>query len=79
MLRLELEKRHAIIESANTLDAATQGRVLSELRGKFGPDLTSEFKVTPDLVAGMRVKVGSTIWDGSVRTRLETLRTALGV
>jgi len=79
LLRLELEKRHAIIESATPLDDAARAKVVAELAGKFGPDLTSEFKLTPDLVGGLRIKLGSTIWDGSVRTRLETLRTALGV
>jgi F-type H+-transporting ATPase subunit delta len=79
LLRLELDKRHAVIESATALDDAARGRVLSELSSKFGPDLTSEFKVTPDLVGGLRIKLGSTIWDGSIRTRLDTLRQALGV
>lgn len=79
LLRLELEKRHAVIESATALDEGARARVLGELTAKFGPDLTSEFKVTPDLVGGLRIKLGSTIWDGSIRTRLDSLRLALGV
>jgi F-type H+-transporting ATPase subunit delta len=79
LLRLELEKRHAVIESATALDEGARSRVLGELTTKFGPDLTSEFKVTPDLVGGLRIKLGSTIWDGSIRTRLDSLRLALGV
>jgi F-type H+-transporting ATPase subunit delta len=79
LLRLELDKRHAVIESATPLDDAARSRVLSELTSKFGSDLTSEFKLNPGLVGGLRIKLGSTIWDGSIRTRLETLRTALGV
>jgi F-type H+-transporting ATPase subunit delta len=79
LLRLELDKRHAVIESATPLDDAARARVLSELTSKFGADLTSEFKLNPDLVGGLRIKLGSTIWDGSIRTRLESLRTALGV
>lgn len=79
LLRLELDKRHAVIESAQPLDDASRSRVLAELSGKFGTDLTSEFKVTPDLVGGLRIKLGSTIWDGSIRTRLESLRHSLGV
>lgn len=79
LLRLELEKRHAVIESAVDLDEGTRTRLLAELGAKFGTDLTSEFKVVPDLLGGLRVRVGSTIWDSSVRTRLDSLRTALGV
>jgi F-type H+-transporting ATPase subunit delta len=79
LLRLELDKRHAVIESATPLDDAARSRVLAELSAKFGPDLTSEFKVTPDLVGGLRIKLGSTIWDGSIRTRLENLSQSLGI
>ncbi len=79
LLRLELEKRHAVVESAHPLDEEARGRVLAELSAKFGGDLTSEFKVTPDLVSGLRIKLGSTIWDGSIRTRLESLSRAIGV
>ena len=78
MLRLELDKRHAVIESAVTLDDATRSRMLSELTAKFGPDLTSEFRVNPELLGGSRIKVGSTIWDGSVRSRLDALRQSFG-
>jgi F-type H+-transporting ATPase subunit delta len=78
MLRLELEKRHANIESFEELDEATRTQVLAGLAGNFGDGLTSEFKVNHDLIGGMRVKVGSTIWDGSVRERINSLRQAIG-
>ena len=78
LLRLELDKRHAIVESAEEVTGSVRDQLLNDLRGKFGPDLTSEFKVNPALLGGTRVKVGSTIWDGSVRSRLDTLRQAIG-
>ncbi len=76
LLGLELEKRHAIIESATELDEAARAQVLDKLKAKFG-QLTSEFKTVPELIGGLRVKVGSTIWDSSIRTRLATLRQAV--
>jgi F-type H+-transporting ATPase subunit delta len=79
LLRLEVEKRHAMIESADKLDEPTQKQVLADLHSRFGSDLTHEFKVTPELMGGLRIKLGSSIWDGSLRTRLETLRQAMGV
>jgi F-type H+-transporting ATPase subunit delta len=78
LLRLELDKRHVVVESAVPTPAPMQQEVLAHLEKKFGGDLTSEFKVNGDLLAGMRVKVGSTIWDGSVRSRLEGLRRQIG-
>src|SRR4051812_1444159 len=55
LIRLELAKRHALIESASTLDDATRDQLETTLRGKYGADLTTEFQVTPELIAGLRV------------------------
>jgi F-type H+-transporting ATPase subunit delta len=74
LLRLEIEKRHARIESATELSAETNSRILQNLRRKYGRDLTTEFVVNRELLAGMRIRVGSDVWDGSVRHRLESLR-----
>ena len=77
LLRLEVGKRQAVVESATELGAQTGAELLEDLRNKYGEDLTAEFKVNPDLIGGMRVKVGSDVWDGSVRARLTALKDAL--
>jgi F-type H+-transporting ATPase subunit delta len=74
LLRLEIQKRHARIESATELSAETNSRILQSLKRKYGRDLTTEFVVNRELLAGMRIRVGSDVWDGSVRHRLESLR-----
>ena len=74
LLRLEIEKRHARIESATELSAETNSRILQSLKKKYGRDLTTEFVVNRELLAGMRIRVGSDVWDGSVRHRLESLQ-----
>ncbi len=73
LVRLELANRHAIIESALALSENESSRILTDLKTRFGNDITAEFRVQPDLLAGIRVKVGSDVWDGSVRNRLNTL------
>jgi F-type H+-transporting ATPase subunit delta len=73
MLRLEADKQHAVVESAEGLGEAVKESVTADLRSKYGPDLNAEFQVVPELVGGMRVKVGSDVWDGSVRGRLARL------
>ncbi len=77
LLRLEIERRHARIESASELSAETNSRVLQNLKRKYGRDLTTEFIVNRELLGGMRVRVGSDVWDGSVRHRLESLQQQL--
>jgi F-type H+-transporting ATPase subunit delta len=77
LLRLEVEKRRARIETASEVDAAATSKVIDNLRKKYGSDLTTEFVVNPQLLGGMRIRVGSDVWDGTVRNRLEQLQQQL--
>lgn len=74
LLRLELAKRHALIESATPLSPETSESVVNSLKQKYGQDITTEFKTNPDLIGGMRIKLGSDVFDGSVRNRLALLQ-----
>jgi len=71
LVRLELERRHAVIESAATLDEPTKLRIAANLGAKYGPDLSFEYRAVPALVAGLRIRVGSDVWDGTVKARLD--------
>lgn len=77
LLRLELEKRSARIETASEVDSAIGSAILADLKKKYGNDLTAEFIVNPHLLGGMRIRVGSDVWDGTVRGRLERLQQQL--
>jgi len=77
LLRLEIDKRRAKIESAMPLDEKAAGDILARLKRKYGQDLTAEFSVNRALLGGMRVRVGSDVWDGTVRNRLELLQQQL--
>ena len=77
LVRMELARRHAVIESATPLEVDASAGILEDLRVRFGDDLTHEFKVTPALIGGVRIQLGSDVWDGSVSVRLERLQNAL--
>ena len=77
LLRLELDKRHVRIETAMALGTDSSKQVLERLKRKYGNDLTSEFVVDPTLLGGMRVRVGSDVWDGTLRNRLQRLEQEL--
>ena len=77
LLRLEVEKRHATIESASNLSPQNSSKILAKLKQKYGDDLTADFSVDPILLGGMRVRVGSDVWDGTVRNRLQHLQQQL--
>jgi F-type H+-transporting ATPase subunit delta len=73
LVRLELERRHAVIESAVPLSESEMKEVRAEITRAHGDDLTFDTAVRPDLLGGLRVRVGSDVWDGSVRARLAAL------
>ncbi|HEX8897100.1 MAG TPA: F0F1 ATP synthase subunit delta [Chthoniobacterales bacterium] len=77
LLRLELEKRSATIETATELSAESGLPIVDNLRRRYGNDLTARFLVNPDLLGGMRIRVGSDVWDSSVRNRLQRLQQQL--
>jgi len=74
LVRMELARRHAVIESAVALDAATSARIVTDLKARYGADITTEFATNPDLIGGTRIRLGSDVWDGSVRGRLNALK-----
>ena len=77
LLRLEVEKLEALVESSVELGAQAGNDLVNDLRAKYGQELKADFKVNPELLGGMRVKVGSDVWDGSVRARLNALKNKL--
>ena len=77
LLRVELEKRRARIETASEVDPAVKAEIVASLKKKYGDDLTTEFLVNPQVLGGMRIRAGSDVWDGTVRYRLERLQQEL--
>jgi len=76
-IRLELEKHQALIESAEALDDSTRENLSGTLKRKYGEDLDIDFKVRPELLGGVRIKIGSDVWDSSVNARLRALEQEL--
>lgn len=77
LVRIALSRRTAVVESAATLPSDMRDDVNARLAGTYGPGLKTTFTVNPALVGGMRIKVGSDVYDGSVRARLAALEVRL--
>ena len=74
LVRLEVAKRHAVVESATQLNSNLSNLLITKLKSRYGDDLTIEFKTNPTLLGGLRVKLADDVWDGSVHNRLRTLQ-----
>ena len=77
LLRLEVEKRTATIETATALSPEAGEQIIANLKRRYGNDLAARFVVSPELLGGMRIRVGSDVWDSSVRNRLNRLQQQL--
>lgn len=77
LVRNEVESQRAVVESATFLTDDIQKNLKASLSEKYGRELALEFHIRPELLGGVRVKVGSDVWDGSVKARLEALKASL--
>jgi F-type H+-transporting ATPase subunit delta len=77
LVKLDIDRRTARIESAVPLNPAQQGAVENNLSGRYGAGLLVQFAQNPALIGGLRVQVGSDVYDGSVRARLRALEETL--
>jgi len=73
LVRLESAKHHALIESAVEIDASSREAIVASLRKLDGGEVTVETRVDPSLIGGSRIRLGSEVWDASVRSRLAAL------
>ena len=73
LVKLDVARRTARIESALQLPENLRVGVQANLARKYGPGLTVSFNQNTDLIGGLRVQVGSDVYDGSIRARLAEL------
>lgn len=77
LVKLDLARHTATIESATRLPADLQAAIEAGLTRRYGPGLTTAFTHSPALIGGMRIQVGSDVYDGSVRAGLAALEKSL--
>jgi F-type H+-transporting ATPase subunit delta len=69
--------RPAEIVTARELGAEERDRLLAEVTRLAGSQVVASFKLDKSILGGTVVRIGSTVYDGSVRGRLERLRESL--
>jgi F-type H+-transporting ATPase subunit delta len=77
LVRLDRDRHTAHVESATQLAGSLREEVQAGLTRLYGPGIAASFAQNPALIGGMRIKVGSDVYDGSVRARLAALASRL--
>ncbi len=67
----------AEVTSAHPLDADQQAALKAKLRAGLGADAALVLNVDPEILGGLVVRVGSRMVDSSLRTKLNSLATAM--
>ncbi len=74
LVQLEVERRTARVEAVIPLTPTFQSAIKAGLTQRYGAGLEFVFAEDPHLVGGLRVQVGSDVFDGSIRHRLNALQ-----
>jgi F-type H+-transporting ATPase subunit delta len=77
MVRLDREAHRAVVESAAPLPDDVRNSLQSDLARMYGAGLETSFAENPALIGGVRIRVGSDVFDGSVRARLDAIDAGL--
>jgi F-type H+-transporting ATPase subunit delta len=73
LLKLDQARHSAVVESATPLPEDQKSIVESGLKRIYGAGLNMAFAENRALIGGMRIRVSSDVYDGSVRARLDAL------
>ena len=63
--------------TARELEAAERSALVAEIGKLAGARVEASFKLDAAILGGAVVRIGSTVYDGSVRGRLDRLKEAL--
>jgi F-type H+-transporting ATPase subunit delta len=73
LVSLDRARHSALVQSATALPPDFRAELEAGLARTYGPGVSTSFVEDPALIAGMRVQVGSDVYDGSVRAALAAL------
>ena len=73
LVLLDQLQHTAEVESATPLPPELRTNVQERLAQTYGPYVNTSFSENPSLIGGMRIKVGSDVYDGSVKAGLVAL------
>ncbi|MFI5183431.1 MAG: F0F1 ATP synthase subunit delta [Vicinamibacteria bacterium] len=73
LVGLDVDRHSAVVESASPLPPDLRASVEADVARLYGPGVSTSFTDNSALIGGMRVRIGSDVYDGSVRTALLNL------
>jgi F-type H+-transporting ATPase subunit delta len=78
LVELDRDRHRAVVESALPLPPDLRASVEAGVARAYGPGVSTSFADDAALIGGMRVRIGSDVYDGTVLAALSTLEESLG-
>jgi F-type H+-transporting ATPase subunit delta len=79
LVEIDYLRHLAKVESATPVPSDVETDIRDGLVHMYGSGITTVFSLKPALIGGMRIQVGSDVYDGSVRRSLEQLKRSFGI
>lgn len=70
-------RAHADVTVASALSAEQEQRLRSKLEAISGKEVNLRVHIDPDIIGGMVARIGSTVWDGSLRNQLNQIHQSI--
>ncbi len=77
LLDEHMGREHVQVSVARPVDDATREMIAERLSAALGKTAIPHIRVRPEIIGGLVVRTGDTIYDGSVRRRLDGMRRRL--
>ena len=74
LVSLDRLQHTAEVQSATKLSSELQAELQASLARAYGSEITTSFMENPALIGGMRIRVGSDVFDGSIKAGLAALK-----
>ncbi len=72
-----MNREHVEVTLARAADPATEKLIATRLSSVLGKEAIPHFRVKPEIIGGLVVRTTDTIYDGSIRRRLDGMRRQL--
>ena len=76
LVALHLASRRVRVENAVESTPEQMAGIRAALEKRYGPGLDVAYWINPALLGGLKIRVGSDVYDGSIQSRLEELKNA---
>lgn len=77
LLDERMGREHVQVSVARPVDDATRELIADKLSAMLGKKAIPHIRVRPEIIGGLVVRTGDTIYDGSIRRRLDGMRRRL--